>query len=202
MRTKLTHLFIYHPHLDSTQTIQLLISFERGDLDLIRQFITSQNVNNSIGVCCFLPLELSIIYDHKHIFNYLVHDLNANINIKNKSFEPMTFVALAFQRRSYLFELLNLDISTIYACTNKSKRTLIHKAAIYNDIKTIKKLINDYGFYKNLNEFELSYLLYDKYNCTPLYYACWFGFTDIAEELIKCFYDNTSKKIIGNFRKM
>ncbi len=41
---------------------------------------------------------------------------------------------------------------------------------------------------KNLNEHELSYLLYDKYNCTALYYACWFGYTDIVEELIKCFY--------------
>jgi ankyrin repeat protein len=131
MRTKLKHLLIYHPHLDCTSTIDLLVSFEQGNLNKIKQSnLNKYNVNNSIGVCGFLPLELAIIYDHKDIFDYLVYDLNANLNVKNKSFESMPFVAMAFQRRDYLFDLLNMDTSTLYDCTSKSKRTLIHKVYI------------------------------------------------------------------------
>jgi len=131
MRTKLKHLLIYHPHLDSASTIDLLVSFEQGDLNKLRTsnyLLNKQNVNNPIGVCGFLPLELAIIYDHRHVFDYLVDDLEANLNVKNKSFESMPFVAMAFQRRDYLFDLLNRDDCIyLYDCTNKSKRTLIHK---------------------------------------------------------------------------
>ena len=70
-------------------------------------------------------------------------------------------------------------------------------AAIYNDLITLKRLLYDFGYYKNLNEHEMNVLLYDKYNCTPLYYACWFGFIEIVEELIKCFYGN-----LYHFNKM
>lgn len=44
----------------------------------------------------------------------------------------------------------------------------------------------------------MSYLLYDKYNCTPLYYACWFGYTEIVEELQKCFYETKPKNLKHN----
>jgi hypothetical protein len=186
MRQKINDLLIYHSNLDSKLTIDLLKAFEDGNLNYIRKYITTKNVNNSIGVCCYQPLELAIIFDHKHIFDYLVYDLNVNINIKNKSLETMPFVALAFQRRDLLFELLNLDTSNLYDCTSQSQRTLMHEAAINQDSETVYKLLNEFGFYKNLNEFELSHLLYDKYGCTPLYYASWFGCTDIAEQLLDC----------------
>ena len=29
-------------------------------------------------------------------------------------------------------------------------------------------------------------MLYDKYSCSALYYACWFGFIDIVEQLLDC----------------
>ena len=192
MRRKLKDLFIYHAQLDSQATIDLLIAFEKGRLAYITRFINKKNVNNSIGVCGFLPLELSIIYDHKHLFDYLVHELNANLNIKNKSFETMTFVALNFQRRNYLFDLLNLDMASLYECKSESQRTLMHEAAINGDSETVRKLLDDFGFYKNLNEYELSHLLYDKYECTPLYYACWFGCIDIVEQLLDAFYESSS----------
>ena len=190
MRRKINDLLIYHSNLDSKLTIDLLKAFEDGNLNYIKKYVTAKNVNNSIGVCCYQPLELAIIFDHKHIFDYLVYDLNVNINIKNKSLETMPFVALAFQRRDLLFELLNLDTSNLYDCTSQSQRTLMHEAAINQDSETVYKLINEFGFYKNLNEFELSHLLYDKYGCTPLYYASWFGCTDIAEQLLDCCSDS------------
>ncbi len=55
---------------------------------------------------------------------------------------------------------------------------------MYGDVKTVKTLLEYFGFYKNLNEYELKHLVYDKYGCSPLYYACWFGNTKIAELLI------------------
>lgn len=186
MRQKLNDLFVFHPNLDSTETIELIKSFQRGNLKHIRQLINKQNVNQSIGVCSYLPLELAIIFDHKPIFDYLVYELEANINIKNKSFETMPFVALGYQRRNYLFELLNLDTSTLYDCTNETQRTLVHEAAMFSDSETVYKLLNEFGFYKNLNQFELRHLLYDKFGCTPLYYACWFGSNDIVEQLLDC----------------
>jgi hypothetical protein len=100
----------------------------------------------------------------------------------------MPFVALAFQRRDFLFELLNLDTTNLYDCTPQSQRTLMHEAAINQDSETVYKLINEFGFYKNLNEYELSHLLYDKYGCSPLYYASWFGCTDIVQQLLECCY--------------
>jgi hypothetical protein len=98
----------------------------------------------------------------------------------------MPFVALAYQRRYYLFELLNLDITNLYESTHDTMRTLVHEAAICGDSESVYRLLNEFGFYKNLNESELGHLLYDKFSCTPLYYACWFGFLEIAEQLLDC----------------
>ncbi len=81
---KINDLLIYHSNLDSKSTIDLLKAFESGDLSYIRRHVTAKNVINSIGVCCYQPLELAIIFDHKHIFDFLVYDLNVNINVKNK----------------------------------------------------------------------------------------------------------------------
>lgn len=107
MRQRLNDLLIYHTQLDAKPVIELLSSFENGRLGHIRKHIQRKNVNMSIGVCGFLPLELAIIYDQKHVFNFLVYELGANLSVRNKSFETMPFVALAFQRRAYLFELLS-----------------------------------------------------------------------------------------------
>ena len=145
IRSKIDNLLVYHHNLDSSDTIDLVKAFGRGDLGLIRQFITKENVNSSIGIFGYFPLELTIIYDQKNVFEYLVHELGANVNIKNKSFETMQFVALAFQRRSYLFELLNLDMNNLYECTNGSQRTLMHEAAICGDGETVYRLLNEYG---------------------------------------------------------
>lgn len=192
MRRKLNDLFIYHSNLDSRETIELLIAFEQGNLKPITEYLTVKNVNHSIGVCGFLPLELSIIYDHWHLFEYIVLQMDANLNIKNKSFETMPFIALAFQRQFYLFALLNLDMSCLYDCTNDTQRTLMHQAAINGDTETVRRLLEDYGFYKNLNEYELQHLLYDKYDCTPLYYACWFGCVKIVDLLLNACFDKSN----------
>ena len=145
MRHKLEELIVYHSSLDSLATIKLIKAFKQGNLSHIRQCITKDNVNASIGICGYYPLELTIIYDHKHLFEYLVYELNANVNIKNKSLETMQFVSLAFQRRYFLFELLDLDITHLYECTNNSQRTLMHEAAICGDGETVYRLLNDFG---------------------------------------------------------
>lgn len=139
MRQKLKDLFIYHMNLDNRTIIDLLIAFEKGHLEYIKQHVNEQNVNQSIGVCGFLPLELSIIYDHRDLFEFLVYELNANINIKNKTFQSMSFIALEFQRRRYLFELLHLDISCLYERTSDSQRTLVHQAAMHGDFTSVKR---------------------------------------------------------------
>jgi ankyrin repeat protein len=145
IRSKIDNLLVYHHNLDSNDTINLVKGFKRGDLVFIRKFITKENVNSSIGIFGYFPLELTIIYDQKHVFEYLVNELGANVNIKNKSLETMHFVALAFQRRNYLFELLNLDMNNLYECTNGSQRTLMHEAAICGDGETVYRLLNEYG---------------------------------------------------------
>jgi len=183
-RYSVKDLLIYHPNMDSQSTIQLLAAFENGNLAKVQQHLTKSNVNQSIGVCGYLPVELSIIFDHKHIFNFLVYDLDANTNVKNKTFESLPFIALAYQRNQYLFELLDLDISGLYESTNDSHRTLMHQAALYGDVKTVETLLEYFGFYRNLNDYELKHLLYDKYGCSPLYYACWFGNTQIVDLLL------------------
>ena len=154
MRPKVDDLLIYHANLDSKDTIELLKAFKRGDLNLIKKRIGRANVNVSMGICGYLPLELAIVYDHKHVFEYLVHEASANVNIKNKSLETMLFVALAFQRRHLLFELLNLDMTNFYECTNGSQRTLMHEAAICGDGETVFRLLNEFGktAFKCLNE--------------------------------------------------
>lgn len=196
MRRKLKDLFIYHTNLDNQETIHLLNAFEKGNLHHIRKQLTRHNVNQSIGVCGFLPLELSIIYDHKHVFDYLIHDLNASLAIKNKALESMPSIALAFQRHNYLFDLLNLDMSCLYDCTNDTQRTLMHQAAINGDTEAIGRLLEDFGFYKNLNKHELQHLLYDKYGCSPLYYACWFGFVQIVELLLNACFEKSNDSIL------
>ena len=145
LRPKVEDLHVYHTNLDSAATIELLKSFKKGNLSHVKRRIHADNVNSSIGICGFYPVELAIIFDHKHIFEYLVYELSANINIKNKSLETMPFVALAFQRSYYLFEMLNLDTTNLYECTNGSQRTLMHEAAICGDSDTVYKLLNEFG---------------------------------------------------------
>ena len=62
----------------------------------------------------------------------------------------------------------------------------------------IANKIYNLGFYKNLNEFELGHLLYDKNLCTPLYYACWFGYIEIVEMLLDCAAESTRRSRLSS----
>ena len=145
LRPNLDTLQVFHSVLDSLDVIEYLKSLKHGNLNQVKCHINSENVNSSIGYCGYYALELAIIFDHKHIFEYLVYELGANINIKNKLLDTMPFVALAFHRQYYLFELLNLDTNCLYECKNGSQRTLMHEAAICGDNETVYRLLNEFG---------------------------------------------------------
>ncbi|CAF1074790.1 unnamed protein product [Brachionus calyciflorus] len=183
-RQKLSDLMIYHPSLDSSKTIELLNSFINGDREHLEKRLNKKNVNNPIGLCAYLPLELAIIFDHSSIFSFLINELKADLKIQNKCTESFVFISLAYQRRNFLFNLINLEPSSLYSLTHENKRSLIHEAVILDDSTTLNILINKFKFYKQLNRFKINKILYDKFSCSPLYYACWLGHVDIANFLL------------------